>query len=52
MEFRAENGGCRVLARVECVSTMARDGMVRSGFGVGVRESMERLDDYLRRSAA
>jgi uncharacterized protein YndB with AHSA1/START domain len=52
MEFRAENGGCRVLARVECVSTMARDGMVRSGFGVGIRESMERLDDYLRRSAA
>ncbi|MEO8244330.1 MAG: SRPBCC domain-containing protein [bacterium] len=47
MEFTAENGGCRVTARIECISVQARDAMVRGGFAIGVRESMARLDDYL-----
>lgn len=47
MEFAAQDGGCLVTARIECVSTEARDAMVARGFAIGVRESMEGLDLYL-----
>ena len=47
MRFDAEGGGCRVTARVECVSLAARDAMVQRGFATSVRESMVRLQGYL-----
>ncbi len=47
MEFHAEKGGTRVLARVHCVSVAARDAQVQRGFAGSVRESFARLDAYL-----
>ena len=47
MEFAAQDGGCLVTARVECISVQARDAQVARGFADSVRLSMARLDPLL-----
>jgi uncharacterized protein YndB with AHSA1/START domain len=47
MEFHAEDGGTRVVARVQCLSLAARDAQVQRGFAGSVRDSFNRLDAYL-----